>query len=491
MNIVKKTGEFLLRFPKIRSWFCLIFGARILKANNGGRMKRGIWNNSSSGLMFVLLIATFAAYAVARGEDTAKLLSDNPGITSVSRTMTYQGILTDADGNPISEQSRTITFRLFDSLTGGTELWNQVTPITTDANGYFSANLNNLNLPFDEDYFLELQIQGEQPMMPRQIMGMAGTAAFADTSEYSRGGSGGNGGGWVDDGSVITLENEDDSLAIGVPNTNSKVNIEVNHNGWARVLRLSNSSSGNSAVTGFYLKANNNSSLQLGKLGSETSEWGGYGNPGDAFIYCSNQSNHLNIIAANPSNGDINFYSGRYALHPPVMVLTHTGNVGIGTSYPSVRLDVNGTTKTHIIEITGGADIAEPFPMTHSDELKPGSVVIIDEENPGQLTLSNCPYDRRVAGIVSGAGGVNPGLTLSQQDIIDGDQNIALSGRVYALATASNGAIKPGDLLTTSDIPAHAMRVSDYDRANGTVIGKVMSSLEDGEGLVLVLVSLQ
>jgi len=49
----------------------------------------------------------------------------------------------------------------------------------------------------------------------------------------------------------------------------------------------------------------------------------------------------------------------------------------------------------------------------------------------------------------------------------------------------------PGDLLTTSDTPGHAMRATDRTRAYGATIGKAMSSLKDGRGLVLVLVSLQ
>jgi hypothetical protein len=74
---------------------------------------------------------------------------------------------------------------------------------------------------------------------------------------------------------------------------------------------------------------------------------------------------------------------------------------------------------------------------------------------------------------------------------MEGGQNVALSGRVYALATAANGSVKPGDLLTTSDIPGHAMKATDHERWDGAIIGKAMSSLEDGEGLVLVLVNLQ
>ena len=113
-----------------------------------------------------------------------------------------------------------------------------------------------------------------------------------------------------------------------------------------------------------------------------------------------------------------------------------------------------------ILEITGGADLAEPFEMTEGT-LPVGSVVVIDAVNPGQLELTSRAYDSRVAGIISGAGGVRPGLTLNQQGTFDGGQNVALTGRVYAKASAANGPIQPGDLLTTSDLPGHAMKATD------------------------------
>jgi hypothetical protein len=68
---------------------------------------------------------------------------------------------------------------------------------------------------------------------------------------------------------------------------------------------------------------------------------------------------------------------------------------------------------------------------------------------------------------------------------------VALSGRVYCLVDADSGAIAPGDLITTSSTPGHGMKVSDHVRAQGAIIGKAMTPLESGRGLVLVLVSLQ
>ena len=59
------------------------------------------------------------------------------------------------------------------------------------------------------------------------------------------------------------------------------------------------------------------------------------------------------------------------------------------------------------------------------------------------------------------------------------------------LANTSNGAIGPGDLLTTSSTPGHAMKVTDHARAQGAILGKAMTGLSESKGMVLVLVTLQ
>jgi hypothetical protein len=79
----------------------------------------------------------------------------------------------------------------------------------------------------------------------------------------------------------------------------------------------------------------------------------------------------------------------------------------------------------------------------------------------------------------------------SDRTIAKQSRPVALTGRVYVFADATHDPIRPGDLLTTADIPGHAMKVTDYARAQGAVLGKAMSALPAGRGLVLVLVSLQ
>jgi len=145
---------------------------------------------------------------------------------------------------------------------------------------------------------------------------------------------------------------------------------------------------------------------------------------------------------------------------------------------------------TQVLKITGGADVAEPFDVEGG--AAPGMVVAIDPARPGKLRLATEPNDRKVAGIVSGAGGVRPGLVMGQAGTsADGELSVALTGRVYCWCDAANGPIEPGDFLTSSATPGYAMRATDLEASRGAILGKAMTGLKDGRGLVLVLVGLQ
>jgi hypothetical protein len=157
-----------------------------------------------------------------------------------------------------------------------------------------------------------------------------------------------------------------------------------------------------------------------------------------------------------------------------------------------ITIREDGSVAVPVLRITGGSDLAEPFDIETVDAVQPGMVLTIDPENPGKLRISEKAYDPLVAGVISGAGGIEPGLVMGQDaSAADGEYDVALTGRVYVWADAANGPIQPGDMLTTSDTPGHAMKVTDRERAPGAILGKAMSSLEAGQGLVLVLVTLQ
>ncbi|MBK8269456.1 MAG: hypothetical protein IPK83_14585 [Planctomycetes bacterium] len=146
---------------------------------------------------------------------------------------------------------------------------------------------------------------------------------------------------------------------------------------------------------------------------------------------------------------------------------------------------------TPVLQITGGADLSEQFEI--QGDFDSGMIVCIDEHNPGKLAVSSSAYDSKVAGVVSGAGGVRTGLLMGQREKteVDGKNAVALTGRVYCWADATHGEIKAGDMLTTSSTPGHAMKAADREKAHGAVIGKAMQPLKSGKGLILVLVNLQ
>jgi hypothetical protein len=163
--------------------------------------------------------------------------------------------------------------------------------------------------------------------------------------------------------------------------------------------------------------------------------------------------------------------------------------IGIGITNPSAELHVSGNIKTKTIDILGGADVAEAFEVSG---IKPvsGMVMVIDEKKPGFLKVSTQAYDKKVAGIVSGANGLNPGVILNKNESLNGTKYpIALAGRVWVKVSDEGGKIEPGDLLTTSSKPGMAMKAKDRQKAQGAVIGKAMSGNLNGS--VLVLVNLQ
>lgn len=204
------------------------------------------------------------------------------------------------------------------------------------------------------------------------------------------------------------------------------------------------------------------------------------------------------------SDGDVGFFqaSGAYGTalraeatggegfgikaESPWVGIEAKGGVAAAKFYGHVDIYDYGTTNK-VLELGKGLDYAEGFDVsTDKDQIKPGTVLVIDAENPGELALSTRAYDRKVPGIVAGAKGLGSGVRLGGDQF---DHDVALAGRVYCNVVATDQPIEPGNLLTTSDVPGHAMKALDQQRAQGAIIGKAMEPLAKGaRGQILVLV---
>jgi hypothetical protein len=140
------------------------------------------------------------------------------------------------------------------------------------------------------------------------------------------------------------------------------------------------------------------------------------------------------------------------------------------------------------IQLTN-ADFAEDFYIGGVDKADPGTVMVLGDE--GSLFESQKAYDKRVAGVISGAGDYKPAIVLDKRHLLGNRQSIALMGKVFCKVDAQFGAIEVGDLLTTSPTPGHAMKTDDPFKAFGTVIGKALRPLTEGQGLIPILIALQ
>jgi hypothetical protein len=168
-----------------------------------------------------------------------------------------------------------------------------------------------------------------------------------------------------------------------------------------------------------------------------------------------------------------------------------TGVYGEGAKAGVFRGDVEVTGDIKLLN----ADCAEDFDIAE-ENVEPGTVMVLNEN--GSLKPSYQEYDKKVAGIVSGAGGYKPAIVLDKQSEnenqnhnIKGRLPIALMGKVYCNVDARSSSIQIGDLLTTSSTKGCAMKAEDPIKAFGTVIGKALDSIKHGVGMIPVLVSLQ
>jgi hypothetical protein len=169
--------------------------------------------------------------------------------------------------------------------------------------------------------------------------------------------------------------------------------------------------------------------------------------------------------------------------------LTNSGPGIYGQGVPAGLFEGN-------VVVTGdiqlpNADCAEDFDIAadETSSIEPGMVMVFDDA--GSLRRSHRPYDRRVAGVISGAGIYRPGIVLDRRETGSNRLPIALLGKAFCRVDADFGSIDIGDLLTTSTTPGHAMRADDPVKAFGSVIGKALRPFSGGRGLIPILIALQ
>ncbi|MBS3792982.1 hypothetical protein KGY77_10130, partial [Candidatus Bipolaricaulota bacterium] len=94
------------------------------------------------------------------------------------------------------------------------------------------------------------------------------------------------------------------------------------------------------------------------------------------------------------------------------------------------------------------------------------------------------PYSSLVAGVIT----ERPVIELGNVGKASDGPILVLSGRARVNASAENGPIAPGDLLTTSSKPGYAMVCKDRSRCSRAIVGKALERLKEDEGKISLLV---
>ncbi len=208
---------------------------------------------------------------------------------------------------------------------------------------------------------------------------------------------------------------------------------------------------------------------------------GGNGADGDIYLKDNDGRNRIHLDA-----GGGNAWFGGHGADGDIVLFPDGATNLHDVKQATIHLD--GQAGDIILK---NADCAEEFDIAANlaDEVEPGTVMVLDDS--GSLCPCSEGYDRRVAGVVSGAGGYRPGIILDRQEAGSGRRPIALNGKVYCKVDGDYGSIRVGDLLTSSPTAGHAMKATDGARSLGTIIGKALEPLSSGQGLIPILVALQ
>ena len=448
-------------------------------------------------IIFVLMFLISAA--TGQTSNNSAKQDGTPVIASVPRTMTYQGILKNADGEGIPDSFFDVTFRIYDTEYGGTESWiESFFDVATDGKGLFSVGFSNVNLAFDEDYWLELEIEGEI-LSHRQKINMSAYAARADTSDYAIAGAG-----WVDDGSSIRLEDAADNVGIGIPTPSYKLDVLGDIHTYEDVISESNISAvGNISALNGYIAAGSSisaaTSMTAGTniiAGQDISASGTISSPyiETGIIDALNISATGNIDAAGVQTGSFQMTSGAASGYVLTSDATGNGswqpagggiggtgtanylskfydtdqignsqiydngtNIGIGLTSPESKLDVHGDIHTYGV-ITSDLSV-------HSNNLVADNAILSAgwlQANGDIITLNNMYADSITVnslgastGTISGSLDVAGDITTSALTTGTLDAaSVDVSGDVYSSGVNASSIHAYGDVTADNDVTA-------------------------------------
>lgn len=370
----------------------------------------------------------------------ALLVSCTPA--SLASSFSYQGVLTNASGNPVADGSYQVAFRLYTASSGGTVVY-VVTQTVTTKNGIFSAVLSPPIQQMHDPLWLDLTVQGEHLPTRQRLYGAPYALSLVHGSRI--------------EGPVYNTSPM--SATLNIANTGNGIGLAVavyySGNDTGEAILAINDSAGDIVPT---LKLSN-----MANDGRLIEAWQGndLNNPfADRIMRLDGSTENMYL------DGTYNSGAGDYADLLPIAENVEPGDVlVIGPDGKMAR-----STTAYATNVAGIYSTLPGFVGGHAAE-------DIAEGDPDAPALR----------------------AMLPELLTDVDLErvpVALAGVVPCKVSAENGAIKPGDLLVTSGTAGHAMKAEPIEVGGvtfyppGTILGKAMESLSSGTGVILVLVSL-
>jgi hypothetical protein len=423
---------------------------------------------------------------------------------SVLDAIPIQGRLTDNSGNPI-DGFHYITFTLYNNIAGGTALCQDDDVVIVD-NGLFSGYIDNCSADIDgKQLYLGIQVEGDEEMARRGIypvpyaFSLRPGAVISDNRDgiltVRSTGSG--------DGDALFAYAGDEGEGVTATSVNG-VGVAAFSDNYLGLQAYSYDNTLYPAIFG--CSAPNSSTCDpyrddqpAGVMAYSDVGWGmytvGYGGiyaqarvMGWPAVSAYNGANGLALQARTDSSG----------VDYPTLLLVQE-NDSAGGNYVVGKDAIVGD-RTWRVDGTGrgffnggyqasGADFAEQMAVGGEEaDYEPGDVLVISASADRMVELSAESFATTVIGVYS----TEPAVLAGAPDTDDPLEGVpvAITGIVPCKVSTENGFIQRGDLLVTASTPGHAMRAGD-NPPQGAVLGKALGELEDGAGVIQVLVTLQ
>lgn len=422
-----------------------------------------------AGTVIMIVLVTLAAVVTVLVGVLPAFSQDGDGAqvtapeATVAEAITYQGQLTDANGNPL-EGNHSMRFILYDDDVGGSAVFDSGEQTVNVADGLFNVSLPVPQSAFNgQALWLSIVVEG-QFLSPRQPLTPAPYALS------------------VRPGAVVAQDTAGDGLTVQNVATGAAVRAESSHAGLSAqganfAVRGQNSGGANGTGYGGYFESttgvgvfgstaavpSTTNPLPAGVYGLSENGAGVYGEAGGPFAWAGYFDGNVRV------DGSLVISDSLFANDKAGYLFDIALNDG---EEPLARGDVvvvKGVTDAVMGDI--------PVPLVHKaeSEASTGVIGVVDK-----MYVEDEAGRRRMEERAAAAGEYVSIVTVGAFSAINVD--------------ATYGAIAPGDLLVSSPTPGHAMKAGATDSEGphtGAIIGKALSALEDGTGAVAVMVSLQ